>query len=514
MMSKVYSYARWSSPEQAKGDSFRRQSDAAAKWAWAKGLVLDEKLSFRDEGVSAYRGGNAGEDAGLGSFLFACKRGLIEPGSYLLVESLDRISRMVARRAQRIIEDIVEAGVTIVTLSDGQEYTLDRLDNDPTAFIISYMVASRAHDESKTKGRRVAAAWEAKRAALRAGSTKRFTLRAPSWLIPDGEGWAVDPERGEVLRRIYTLTIAGAGEHRIARLLNDEGVKPFGSAKQWHRSAISKFLRSPAVIGTLTPGHLEFTGNVKKRVTEAPVADAFPPAVPHSDWLAVRALKDGSAASVRGRHAAAGVAHILAGLARCPLCSGTMVRVSKGSGGRGGLPKLVCGAAKTGVGCSYNSVPVHLVEEALLNGWSRMFENVPAGDDDASLDREYEAQAGTIAGTEVHLLDLADALERAPSAAGAVRLQRVEAELRTMRADLATLDERREMADRGVIRTRLGDLGGLFQAVDDGGDIDRPAINAGLKTLFKSATVDFVTGYLRLNWRQGGEASLLYAWVD
>ena len=30
---KAFSYIRFSSPEQAKGDSFRRQTDAAEEWA-------------------------------------------------------------------------------------------------------------------------------------------------------------------------------------------------------------------------------------------------------------------------------------------------------------------------------------------------------------------------------------------------------------------------------------------------------------------------------------------------
>ncbi|MBL4858073.1 MAG: recombinase family protein [Erythrobacter sp.] len=129
-MTKVYSYTRFSTPEQAAGDSFRRQTEAARKWAEARGLVLDVKLSFADDGVSAYRGGNVDTDRGLGAFLFACQQGLVERGSYLLVESLDRISRMSPRKAQRLLDDIVDSGITVVTLNDGQEYTAERLDSE------------------------------------------------------------------------------------------------------------------------------------------------------------------------------------------------------------------------------------------------------------------------------------------------------------------------------------------------------------------------------------------------
>lgn len=513
-MAKVYSYARWSSPEQAKGDSFRRQSEAAAKWAARKGLELDTSLSILDEGVSAYRGTNAGEDSGLGRFLFACRRGLIDPGSYLLVESLDRVSRMTPRRAQAIINEIVDAGVTIVTLSDGQEYTAERLDNDQMSLLVAFMVAWRAHEESKTKGRRVAAAWEAKRKKAREGQGGIYTRRAPAWLQwdPAGARWNVIEDRADVIRGIYRDKLAGIGEHQIARRLNDGRVQPFGRARQWHRSAVAKLLEFPAVIGTMVPGRMDFSTGRKRRVADDPIPNAFPAIVSEADWLAVRAIKDGSTAAVRGRHAGKAVTHILAGLARCPVCDGTMTRVSKGRRSR---PKLVCVSGKTGTGCSYVSVPVQEVEDAIIRDWGALLENVPAGQGEGALDAEHDKLAANIAGTEQHLMDLAEALEAAPSAAGAVRLARVEAELRTMRADLEALDERRAMADRGLLRTRLGDVAELLSAADDDpASLDRAAVNAGLRSVFKGAVVDYRAGRVRLQWRQGGEVAVVYAWRD
>ena len=513
-MPKVYSYTRWSTPEQAKGDSARRQGAAADAWAAARGMVLDTSLSINDAGVSAYRGSNAGVDGGLGSFLFACRQGLIERGSFLLVESLDRISRMVPRRAQRIVEEIVEAGVTVVTLNDGQEYTLDRLDNDPTAFILSYMVALRAHEESKTKGRRVAAAWEAKRSRVRAGSVERFTLRAPAWLVPDGPGgWKIDPVKGAVVRRVFAMTLAGAGEHMIARALNDDGVPSFGRGVQWHRSAISKLLRFQAVIGTMIPGRHDYTDGTKRRVEEAPIAGAFPAVIGEAQWLAVRALKDGSAASVRGRHAQAGVAHILAGLARCPIDGATMVRVNKGNPAKAGRPKLVCSRAKVGLGCLYHGVPVADVEGAIIQHWGEIFADIPSTGGDV-LNVAHAQLESSIGGTEEHLEDLVEALDAAPSKAAGLRVAKVEAELRTMRADLDALDERRRLADGGLIRARAYDVAERFAALKDGGELDRNAVNAGLKTLFSGVVVDWQTGRLRFTWKQGGETELVYAWVD
>ncbi|TIP98178.1 MAG: recombinase family protein, partial [Mesorhizobium sp.] len=126
---KAYSYVRFSTPDQQKGDSLRRQTEAAARWASARGIELDNS-SYQDLGVSAYAGDNA-EVGMLGEFLGAVRDGTIESGSYLLIESLDRLSRDKARRAVRLLEDLCDSGIAVVTLADGKEYTKEALDNDP-----------------------------------------------------------------------------------------------------------------------------------------------------------------------------------------------------------------------------------------------------------------------------------------------------------------------------------------------------------------------------------------------
>src|ERR1700739_3168974 len=90
MIGKPYSYARWSTPEQARGDTLRRQLEMSREYAAEQGLELDE--TFRDPGVSAYRGKNRHEGA-LANFIAQIDSGKIERGSFLLVESLDRLSR-------------------------------------------------------------------------------------------------------------------------------------------------------------------------------------------------------------------------------------------------------------------------------------------------------------------------------------------------------------------------------------------------------------------------------------
>jgi hypothetical protein len=70
-----------------KGDSLRRQLELSDKYTKDNNLVLDDKLNLRDLGVSAYSGANI-EKGALGEFIRAIKEGIVEKGSYLLVESL------------------------------------------------------------------------------------------------------------------------------------------------------------------------------------------------------------------------------------------------------------------------------------------------------------------------------------------------------------------------------------------------------------------------------------------
>jgi DNA invertase Pin-like site-specific DNA recombinase len=84
----AYSYIRFSSTEQLKGDSLRRQTELSVNYANVHGLILDTKLNLRDLGISAFDKSNLTKGA-LGYFLKLVEDGLIPRGSYLLVESLD-----------------------------------------------------------------------------------------------------------------------------------------------------------------------------------------------------------------------------------------------------------------------------------------------------------------------------------------------------------------------------------------------------------------------------------------
>jgi DNA invertase Pin-like site-specific DNA recombinase len=64
-LTAAYSYTRFSTPEQAEGDSKRRQDAMVAAWLKANPeYELDTSVTFHDAGVSAFRGKNAKVGAG------------------------------------------------------------------------------------------------------------------------------------------------------------------------------------------------------------------------------------------------------------------------------------------------------------------------------------------------------------------------------------------------------------------------------------------------------------------
>src|ERR1700722_19559522 len=110
VQTRAYSYIRMSTKRQAKGFSRERQRQRSKEWADRNGLLLVEDFYLEDIGVSGYTGENVaiGE---LGRFLNKVEADEIPRGSYLIVESLDRLSRQEVRRSLSIFLQILNAGI-------------------------------------------------------------------------------------------------------------------------------------------------------------------------------------------------------------------------------------------------------------------------------------------------------------------------------------------------------------------------------------------------------------------
>ena len=169
---RAYSYIRMSTDAQLEGNSLDRQLEQSREYAAKLGLDLVETDQLRDIGISAFHGANV-TDGELGGFLRAVRDQKVEPGSYLLVESLDRLSRQQPLKAFTVFSEIVSAGIKIVTLADQKTYTST---GDFSDLISSIVIMGRAHEESQIKSHRGRATWDNKR---KNAATRKLTAPLP-----------------------------------------------------------------------------------------------------------------------------------------------------------------------------------------------------------------------------------------------------------------------------------------------------------------------------------------------
>jgi DNA invertase Pin-like site-specific DNA recombinase len=355
--SKCYSYIRFSSPEQSKGDSLRRQLALAKDYAQKNNLILDEELSLRDLGLSAFSGAHR-KRGNLGDFLGLVKLEKIPKGSVLIVESLDRLSREQVLDAFEQFNQIIRNGIKIVTLTDGMEYCQETLSANVGQLMFSIMIMSRSHEESLQKSRRLKSAWQEKRKNLK---DIKLTSICPAWmsLSDDKKEFIVKEDRVALVNRIFQMSKSGYGLKNIAKTLNQEGVSSWRKSSGWHGSYIHKILRNRAVLGEFQP-HTKEEG---KRVPDGdPVLGYFPKIVEEDLFYQVQnRLK--SNAKYSGKTGK--VSNLLGGLAKCAYCGSSMQFVNKGKPPKGGV-HLVCDSARRGRGCDYLSYRYDEIEKAIL----------------------------------------------------------------------------------------------------------------------------------------------------
>ncbi|MET4209071.1 recombinase family protein [Bradyrhizobium sp. LA2.1] len=344
---KAYSYVRMSTEVQLKGDSLRRQREASRKYAELHSLEL-VNFNLTDVNKSGYRGENVASGA-FGKFLDDVRQGKIERGSYLLVESFDRMSRQEPIVALKPFIEIVEAGLVLVTLDD------ERVFKGKISFedlIISIAKMSRANEESARKSDRLSQAWKAKRAVI---SQKKLTARCPSWLrlTPDRMGFEVLEDHAAVVRRIFDEAASGIGTFTIVRRLNEEGIPTFTGKGGWQNSTVNKILSSAAAIGTFQPNRME---GGKRMPDGDPIRNYFPRIVTQAVFEAAqRGRLERKTKPESGRQGSGGpkgkhLTNLFSKLAVCDYCRKPMHYQNKGTPPKG-QSYLVCSNALRNFGC-------------------------------------------------------------------------------------------------------------------------------------------------------------------
>ena len=363
-MTDAYTYIRFSTPEQQRGDSWRRQNEAVQKFIQEHGLIYRESDAFRDMGVSGFRGANLKN--GLGKFLAEVDAGRIAHGSYLIVESVDRLSRQSLMDALGLVVRLVTAGIKVVTLRDqGGVKVLDG-DAGLPELILTLSTMQRANNESEMKSMRVRAAWSEKR---KNAAIKPISSRCPEWLAFNREEGRFEPidDRVSTIKKILELADEGVGRHRIVKYLNANGYRSFRNPeKGWQSSSVAKILKNRSLIGFYQPHRIEFDDRGrKKRVADGEEIPGYYPVVVDKDLFNRVCHKDYSpSAPLLGRQGDS-LSNLFTGMINCAYCAAPMRLVNKGPPPRGGR-YLVCSRAVRGYGCKYRAWPYDDAEMYIL----------------------------------------------------------------------------------------------------------------------------------------------------
>lgn len=382
-MPKIWPYIRFSSDEQRKGDSLRRQQDLIDKFAArpeivAEGAVIDTSLDLNDLGVSGYTGKNILQGQ-FKVFLDAIDTGIVKRGDYLAVEAINRITRLDPMESLPIFLDLLNKGVKIAITASYQVY---KQGEDITQLYIAIGELQRGFIESNEKGRRVREAWDEKKLrALRTGEVT--TSRLPLWLraIKTVEnGFTIRtieeiPERVSIVKEIYRLSDNNVGAIATARLLTERGVATFTRENTrknpnygdfWQPSYIKKILDSRAVMGYYQPMTWEkLEDNRRRRITHgAEISNYFPKIISPELYRRVQEKRRSRAEAGQGNKGRK-FSNLFTKLAHCAECGATASHINKGPNPRKGGKYLVCYRARHG-SCIYKAWRYEDIETMLL----------------------------------------------------------------------------------------------------------------------------------------------------
>jgi hypothetical protein len=372
---RAYSYVRISSKAQIEGRGVARQIEKAREYADKHGLMLDDSLT--DIGKSGFHGDHVKFGA-LGNFLKLVREGQIPVGSFLLVESLDRLSREDVLTAQAQFLHILQAGITVVTLIDGMEYHKDK---DFTQLIISLTYMSRANNESAEKSKRIKdAIMKRKQDAL--DGKPRYNHHLPGWLTQTRVGDSKDfvfglNAKSKAIQRIFELSDQGIGCWSIARMLNSEGFAVLREStnvdSKWKEAQVRLLQGNEIVIGTYQPLQ---TIDGKRVPFGQPVKNYYPAAVDEElFWRVQRNRTKPKPVGRQGRK----LSNLFARITSCSGC-GRIMRLSQGGTQKSRKYYLSCmqRTLVDGHTCGNKFFPYAPLEEAILTFATDFYEAAAA----------------------------------------------------------------------------------------------------------------------------------------
>jgi DNA invertase Pin-like site-specific DNA recombinase len=274
-MRKAYSYQRFSSPKQREGDSIRRQNEAVEQFCKANGLTLVK--TFRDEGISAFRGKNFSNESALSAFLKLVENGTIEKGSVLVVENMDRLSRESILPCLEKFIAIINRGIAIGAISLNKILDKHSVSVDQSELMMVLVEFMRAGNESDAKRTRQLSNLKGKLDRVKKGEKIWMGCCKPTWIIGFKDGhFTLDEKKVALIKDIFQRYLNGEHPTRIAKILNKTKTPTLRGLGRnvWTNVSVTELLKNKNVIGTFRSGY-----NRKNKTYGTEIDDYFPPII-------------------------------------------------------------------------------------------------------------------------------------------------------------------------------------------------------------------------------------------
>lgn len=353
------------------------------KWLASKSLSVAPEFVFIDEGVS---GAKVSRPA-LNRLNRLIEQGLV---NLVVVYKLDRLSRRTGL-SYRLVEEAWQGKADLVSATE------PHIDTTTTPGKLGFGIAAvfAAHERDTIRDRTMSGKQR------RAKEGRNPGLKPSYGYIIHDKQFVIAEDEATVVRRIYSDYLDGLTDGRLARMLNDAGLRT-KSGGPWHISAVQRVLTNPVYKGTLT-------------YRDTVVDNAFPPIISASVWNQAQALR-ARKAKEHPRRLAEESPYILSGRLTCAKCRRAMNgRVCRN--GRYENRYYMCSGYLQFRDCDCLSVRQDKLEEAVVQNLLPLL-------DETEVNRRLQERLGT----SVHQL------QHEVDGLGA-RLKELEAELARIRQD-------------------------------------------------------------------------------
>jgi hypothetical protein len=276
-------WVRFSTLEQKKGKSKRRQVEIAEKVCKEKGWSLVKDIEATFDGVSAFHG------KPILQFIEWVENCTIPEGIILIIEQFNRLDRNTPAKAFAHFYRLLELGIDVYVATLETLFTLEGINaRDGRQMQMVTDAQRQASMDSDTKRGWAEAQWKMIRDDM-AEWTKHLvpTSNVPygfkTYKDPEGrvnrygdlcDNIAIQhPDEAKVIKRIFRMSGKGFIPQQIADALNADGIKP-RNAKAWGRTSICKILHSRVYCGEYQP--LKRTSTNNREPDGDPIPNAFP----------------------------------------------------------------------------------------------------------------------------------------------------------------------------------------------------------------------------------------------